>query len=307
MLNTHKLCSYSQINVYICQLSLYPFVVSVSILEKIIAVKKLEVAELESQFSIEHFKAKAKALKVVSKSFYDSLFNSKKPAIIAEVKRASPSKGMIREDLNPVQTAKDFAEAGAACLSILTDTSFFKGEKKYILEIKNSLKNDCPAILRKDFIIDELQIWESLALGADAILLIVAALNTKKLAALITESHKAGLDILIEIHNEKELNTLSESIKLIKELPKIIIGINNRNLNTFETNLEVTKELAIQVKNKIKVTRSLLITESGIFTSEDLQKLDSYGAQGFLIGESLVAEGNPGQNLKTLIEGFHLA
>jgi len=276
-----------------------------SILDKIIKVKKLEVAKLKSKQDLSELKSQALNLKTYRKSFYDSLKSSPKPAIIAEVKRASPSKGVIREDLDPVQTAIEYSNAGAACLSVLTDTEFFQGKKSYILKIKNKLKETCPAVLRKDFIIDSYQIWESLALGADSILLIVAALSTESLKELILESREAGLDVLIEIHNEPELEKLCEALTNVEQsLPNLVIGINNRDLNSFETNLETTKNLATKVKAKSQFNESLLITESGIFTSDELIQLESYGAEGFLIGESLVAKGSPEANLKALIEGF---
>jgi indole-3-glycerol phosphate synthase len=160
--------------------------------------------------------------------------------------------------------------------------------------------------LRKDFIIDPLQVWESRLLGADAILLIVAALSKTSLLELCAEASQAGLDVLIEVHNQEELTLLIEVIKesQASSLPEFLLGINNRNLHTFETDLDVTRALASKAKDSVLGREMVIVSESGIFNPNDAHYVYKNGAQALLIGESLVAKGDPGENLRELIEGF---
>lgn len=274
-----------------------------SILNEILAVKRKEIAELAQSDSLEDLRAK-NFNNSRTPSFANALTSCPAPAIIAEIKRASPSRGMIRADLDPISTARDFARAGAACLSVLTDEQFFKGTADFIPQIKSSLADQCPPILRKDFIIDALQVWQSKQLGADAILLIVAALEKNKLTELCFEAQRAGLDVLIEIHNEQELNLLVSAAHDSKDFPAFLLGINNRDLHTFTTDLNVTKALAQNAVQAFQGREIVIVSESGIFKAEDAQYLYQNGADALLIGESLVAEGEPGENLKLLIEGF---
>ncbi|MFC7370517.1 indole-3-glycerol phosphate synthase TrpC [Fictibacillus iocasae] len=200
--------------------------------------------------------------------------NSSSPALIAEVKKASPSKGIIRQNFDPVQIAKDYEKSGAACLSVLTDEQFFQGSLNYLKEIR---KFTSIPLLRKDFIIDEAQIEESLHYGADAILLIAAAMPASRLRCLHERAERAGLDVLVEVHSAQELKTITA------ELSPTLIGINNRNLNTFHTDLNTTFELRPLIPPD-----SIIVSESGIRSFEDVQKLQSAGIDAMLVGETLM-------------------
>jgi indole-3-glycerol phosphate synthase len=210
---------------------------------------------------------------------------SKKPAIIAEIKKASPSKGVIRENFKPLEIAQDYAMSGATCLSILTDKDFFQGSEAYL----QMARNTCPLpVLRKDFMIDPYQIHESRALGADCVLLIVAALQDEQMHELATTATDLGMDVLVEIHDSDEL-------KRALTLDTKLIGINNRNLRTFETSLQTTLEL----KQGIPDDR-LVITESGIHTQKDVQLMLDNGVYAFLVGEAFMRAEYPGQKMQAL-------
>jgi indole-3-glycerol phosphate synthase len=278
--------------------------VKVSILDQILDKKREEISAAKAKSSLEILKQRAKSV-AAPRSLAKSLAERPFPAIIAEIKRASPSKGMIREDLNPIETAREYVDSGAAALSILTDREFFKGELSFLSQAREVIK-DTP-ILRKDFVIDPYQIWESRAAGADAILLIVKALDYERLLSLFREAQAAELDVLIETHSISELQ---KALKMLEQSPKVsqstpVIGVNNRNLATFEVSLENTKEIS-QALHQSQPTyageRLQLVAESGIHTADDLSCLSSYGADAFLIGESLVRHGSPGENLAHLIK-----
>jgi indole-3-glycerol phosphate synthase len=210
---------------------------------------------------------------------------SKKPAIIAEIKKASPSKGVIRENFKPLEIAQDYAMNGASCLSILTDKDFFQGSEAYLQMARQS----CPLpILRKDFMIDPYQIHESRALGADCILLIVAALEDDQMHELADITTELGMDVLVETHNAEELE---RALKLETQL----IGINNRNLRTFETSLQTTLDL----KQSIPDDR-LVITESGIHTQDDVQLMLDNDVYTFLVGEAFMRADSPGKKMREL-------
>jgi len=211
--------------------------------------------------------------------------NAQKPAIIAEIKKASPSQGVIREDFKPLEIAQDYALNGATCLSILTDKDFFQGSEAYLQMVRQS----CPLpVLRKDFMIDVYQIYESRALGADCILLIVAALDDKQMHTLADTATELGMDVLVETHNEAEL-------KRALTLDTPLIGINNRNLRTFETSLQTT----ISLKAMIPDDR-LIITESGIHTPDDVALMQSQDINGFLVGEAFMRAESPGHKMREL-------
>jgi indole-3-glycerol phosphate synthase len=208
-------------------------------------------------------------------------------SVIAEIKKASPSKGVIREKFNPVDIARSYEEYGAACLSILTDEQYFQGDLKYLNLVKQEV--DLP-ILRKDFIVDPYQIYESKINGADCILLIAAILSDQQLVEYEKIAHGLGMAVLVEAHDAKELDS---SLTLQTEL----IGINNRNLKTFDVTLDTTLDL----KNKIGKDK-IVVTESGIFTKSDVELMNKNDVHTFLIGESFMRHENPGEALNKLFE-----
>ena len=208
-------------------------------------------------------------------------------SVIAEIKKASPSKGVIREKFNPVDIARSYEEYGAACLSILTDEQYFQGDLKYLNLVKQEV--GLP-ILRKDFIVDPYQIYESKINGADCILLIAAILSDQQLVEYEKIAHDLGMAVLVEAHDAKELDS---SLQLQTEL----IGINNRNLKTFDVTLDTTLDL----KNKIGKDK-IVVTESGIFTKSDVELMNKNDVHTFLIGESFMRHENPGEALNKLFE-----
>ena len=289
-----------------------------SILERIIKTKQDEIHHLTSAEALAELKDKALACPP-PRGFGAALHRAKPPAVIAEIKRASPSRGAIRPDLNPAETAVGFALNGATCLSVLTDEKFFGGKLEFIAQIKRafSVQRVQPIpILRKDFIIHPAQVWETRAAGADAGLLIAAALSADALTALLHEFFAASLDVLVEVHTEEELlaalNALGEMADSSTGPAQAVLGINNRDLGTFATDLETTKRLGADLRNHFRTPEAhsslhdlVLVSESGILNGADMRRLASYGAQAFLVGESLVASGDPGENLTRLISEFH--
>jgi indole-3-glycerol phosphate synthase len=213
--------------------------------------------------------------------------------LIAEVKKASPSAGVICKDFDPVRIAKEYEAAGASCLSVLTDEKFFQGSLDHLRQIRAAVKLP---LLRKDFIIDERQILEAIEWGADAILLIVAILTDEQLEKFHSLAAEAGLAILVEVHDEEELN------RAMKISPQLI-GVNNRDLKTFKVDLTTTERLAAKLFSP-PATRhsSLLVAESGIHTRADVERLKKCGAEAILVGESLVKQGNIGAKVRELFK-----
>ncbi|WP_079526573.1 indole-3-glycerol phosphate synthase TrpC [Halobacillus hunanensis] len=252
-------------------------------LETILAVKKQEIERM-------YLPEEADVSKY---SFYQSLKQSPYTAgLIAEVKKASPSKGIIREDFNHVMVGKQYSDAGVQAISVLTDQHFFQGHRDFLTDIKKFV--DVP-VMRKDFIIDPVQVAESQLIGADAILLIGEALEAGKLHELYLQAYEAGLEVLVEVHSEETLEGV------LKEFTPEIIGINNRNLHTFETTLEQTKQIAKLVPNDC-----LLVSESGIFTYDDIEQVAGYGAEAVLVGESLMRQANIKQAVSQLMKGVNV-
>ena len=206
-------------------------------------------------------------------------------AIIAEAKKASPSKGIIRKNFDIEQIAQSYQSGGATCLSVLTDVDYFQGSLDFLTQAKNAC---ALPVIRKDFIIDEYQIYQSRLAQADCILLIVAALEPARLAELSFCARHAGMDVLVEVHNESELEHALE-------LEGVLLGINNRNLRTFETSLNTTLDLLAKVPDGIPV-----VTESGIHLREDVQLMNEHGVYAFLIGEAFMRADMPGEKLKEL-------
>ncbi|MGR9099174.1 MAG: indole-3-glycerol phosphate synthase TrpC, partial [Gammaproteobacteria bacterium] len=251
------------------------------ILKKILDKKAKEVAAGKADRPLSMLKEIASEAEK-PRGFYAALQRKAvagKPAIIAEIKKASPSKGVMRENFQPVEIARDYGMNGATCLSVLTDKDFFQGSEAYLDMIHKS----CPLpVLRKDFMIDPYQIYEARALGADCILLIVAALEDAQMQELSETAAELDMDVLVESHDERELE---RALKLDTKL----IGINNRNLRTFETRLETTLEL----KKRIPDDR-LVITESGILTRDDVRLMMDNGVYAFLVGETFMRAESPG-------------
>ena len=207
------------------------------------------------------------------------------PAVIAEIKKASPSKGVIRGNFIPTEIAQSYASAGAACLSVLTDVDFFQGSDAYLLQAHDACSLP---ILRKDFIVEEYQIYESRALGADCILLIAAALNDDQLRNYAQLARMLQMDVLLEVHDAQELQRALQ-------IDVTMIGINNRNLRSFEVNLQTT----ITLKKKVP-DNMLIVTESGILTRADVQLMQSNGVNAFLVGEAMMRAQDPGLELQSL-------
>ena len=251
-------------------------------LDRIVETKKSEVQRLKETLNISEAKQRIAAMPP-TRGFEAALRSPKRNgmALIAEVKKASPSKGLIREDFNPVELAQAYEAAGADCLSVLTDSEYFQGRAEYLTRIREVVKLP---LLRKDFVIDELQIYEARLIGADAVLLIAAILPTDRLRQLKALAESIGLDALIEVHNKEELE------RVLKVTDHGLIGVNNRNLHTFETSLTVTAELATYVPEQ-----ALLISESAIRTAEDIAYVGSNGAKGVLIGETFMRRPDIGE------------
>ncbi|MCC6933291.1 MAG: indole-3-glycerol phosphate synthase TrpC [Deltaproteobacteria bacterium] len=269
-----------------------------SILDKILEFKKKEVAETEKACPLAKLQNMAEQFK--PRGFREKLESSSFPAIIAEIKKASPSKGMIRADLDPLEAAKSYAQNGAACLSVLTEEKFFSGSLSYLRDIRQALPYI--PLLRKDFIFCEYQLWEGLAYGADAVLLIVKALSPGDLKSLYLKATDLGLDVLIEIHDREEGKILAAIINSVGNLSNLLVGINNRNLSTFDVSLDVSEDLIAFLDLEIAPDKQVFfVSESGIFNAEDLLQLKQAKANAFLIGESLVKTGECGANLQALI------
>lgn len=261
------------------------------ILDIILARKREEVAQLRRNHSVDSLRARI-AQQSEPRGFAQALrgrADAGKPAVIAEIKRASPSKGLIRADFDPAWIAGEYESGGAACLSILTDEDFFQGSADDFIAARNAVQ--LPAI-RKDFIVDELQVLESRAIGADCILLIASALAPQRLAALYRNARDLGMDVLIEVHDYDELRAVLGA----RIGGGLLIGINNRNLRSFETRLETTLDLLPWLPPGHEV-----VTESGIGSSADVRRMLDAGVQRFLVGESLMRQPNPGVALRRLI------
>lgn len=252
-----------------------------TVLRKIIARKWEEIAERKAQVSLEQLKARA-AQQAPARGFVKAIENKiaqGKAGVIAEIKKASPSKGVIREHFVPAELARCYEQGGAACLSILTDVDFFQGADEYLQQARAAVSLP---VIRKDFLVDEYQIYEARAMGADCVLLIVSALSSEKLKELNTLAQSIGLDVLVEVHDEAELD-------IALELPNKLIGINNRNLHTFDVTLETTYKLLDKIGSE-----RIVVTESGILAPADVQAMRSKNVNAFLVGEAFMRADEPG-------------
>ena len=257
------------------------------ILNKIIAVKREEIAAAIERKSLAAMRADAES-RVFTRDFVGALramIAAGKPAVIAEIKKASPSKGVLRANFIPADIAQSYAEYGAACLSVLTDQQFFQGSIDYLKQARASCSLP---VLRKDFIVDAYQVYESRVMGADCILLIAACLDDAQMKAFEALAMSLDMAVLVEVHDEAELE---RALKLKTPL----IGVNNRDLNTFEVSLDTT----LTLKGKVPADR-LLVTESGISTLEDVRRLRDANINAFLVGEAFMRADDPGAALAHL-------
>lgn len=257
------------------------------ILKRILARKAEEVAERSARAPLRELAARVADLPP-TRGFVAALeakIDEGEPAVIAEIKKASPSKGVIREDFDPAAIAASYAANGAACLSVLTDRDFFQGSEAYLEQARAAC---ALPILRKDFTIDAYQVYEARAIGADCILLIVSALDDPTLLELSLLASELDLDVLVEVHDEVELERALG-------VPAPLIGVNNRNLRTFETSLDTT----LTLRDRVDGGR-LLVTESGIHTRADVEKMQDAGIDAFLVGEAFMRAPDPGAELARL-------
>ncbi len=258
-------------------------------LEEICANKREEVAARKRVHSLSELGAMA-AEQSAPRGFEASLRRASADGfgLIAEIKRASPSKGLIREDFRPADHARDYQAGGAACLSVLTDAPYFQGHEDFLIEARASC--DLP-VLRKDFMVDPWQVAEARSIGADAILIIVAALEDSEMAEIEAAALERGMDVLVEVHDEAELERATR-------LTSRLIGVNNRNLKTFKTDLATTERLSALAPQE-----ALLVGESGIATHADCQRLARSGVRSFLVGESLMRADNVADATRDLLRG----
>jgi indole-3-glycerol phosphate synthase len=262
------------------------------ILQRIIAEKWREIERARANVSPQEMATRANRRASPPRGFaaaIEAASRQGRPAVIAEIKRASPSRGVIREDFNVPEIARDYEQAGATCLSVLTDVSFFQGSNDYLRVAHDAVSLP---ILRKDFIVDPYQVHEARTIGADCILLIAAVLDQREMRALSDVATDLGMDVLVEVHNQLEMDaalTLGPSM----------IGINNRDLHTFKVSLDTTLGLLSQVPSG-----TLVISESGISSPADVLRLSEAGVGGFLVGESMMREPSPGDKLRELFDGL---
>lgn len=260
------------------------------ILKKIIKRKLVEVEEHRALVSLPDIKKRANADNIATapRSFVYALqrkIQAGQPAVIAEIKKASPSKGVIRENFVPSEIAMSYEKGGATCLSVLTDVDFFQGSDIYLKQAREVCSLP---VLRKEFIIDPYQVYEARGMGADCILLIVACLTDTQLKELTELAHSLEMDVLVEVHDAEELKRA-----LPLELP--MIGINNRNLRTFETSLQTTIDLLKQIPDDC-----IVVTESGIHNKEDVALMQQHNVNAFLVGEAFMRAEDPGEKLAEL-------
>jgi len=257
------------------------------ILDRILARKVEEIGERSTRVPMAELIARVAGLPDTRgfAAAIEAKIEAGLPAVIAEIKQASPSKGVIRADFDPAAIAQAYAEGGATCLSVLTDADFFHGHEDYLRQARAACMLP---LLRKDFTIDAYQVYEARAIGADCILLIVAALDDSSLLELSLLAAELDLDVLVEVHDEDELGRALE-------IPAPLIGINNRNLRNFEVSLDTS----IKLRERVPADR-LLVSESGIATSADISRLRAAGIHAFLVGETFMRAADPGKALKQL-------
>lgn len=268
-----------------------------SVLQRIVATKHEEVAVAKQQTSLDDLKSQAKNITEPRRGFSDALRGANL-GVIAEIKKASPSKGIINHNFDPIAFAKQYETAGATCLSVLTDRDYFQGADEYLVAARAACKLP---VLRKDFMVDEYQIYQSFVLGADCILLIMACLDDATAKRLHDVSIALGMDVLIEIHTQEEL----DRALLLPKSKHNIYGVNNRNLNTFEVDLQTTLDLKQNLLTSLESSSDpspLIVTESGIHSAGDIRLMLDSNINLFLIGEQFMKTENPGAALQSLLE-----
>jgi indole-3-glycerol phosphate synthase len=272
------------------------------ILEEIVWAKDREITSARERVSLEQLRQQLVGLPAC-RDFAAALRAScRKPAVIAEVKKASPSKGVIRNDFDPVAIAQGYAAGGASCLSVLTDKQFFQGGFEVLVEVRQAV--ELP-LLCKDFILSPYQLYQARAAGADAALLIAAILDDQDLTYLHKAARSLGLAVLIEVHDASELARVL-ALPLWQQAgagAHTLIGINNRDLSTFVTDLATTEQLTSQFAEQLRGTGALLVSESGLFSRDDLDSVQSAGADAVLVGEALMRQADVTAALEALIEG----
>lgn len=259
------------------------------ILKKILDTKQQEIAAAVAQNPLAQVRAAAEASSQ-PRDFTEAIQSRAgkgRPAVIAEIKKASPSKGIIRADFRPAEIAASYEKGGAACLSVLTDKQYFQGSSEYLQQARGACSLP---VLRKDFMIDPYQVYEARAMGADCILLIVAALQLSQMQELEALAHELGMAVLVESHDGDELD-------LALQLKTSLIGINNRNLRTFDVSLGITLDLLPQIPQD-----RMVITESGIFTADDVALMQDNGVNAFLVGEAFMRQPDPGMELARVFQ-----
>lgn len=262
-----------------------------TILHEILDRKKSEIEAARRVVPDDEMSRRAREASWEPRGFRQALHRGQAPAIIAEIKRRSPSKGLLRPDLQPVDCAKAYAAGGAAALSVLTDEHFFGGKLEFLFAIRDEVSLP---LLRKDFIVDAYQIDEARVAGADAVLLIVAALDPELLSRLHKHAEGLGLDALVEVHDESEL-------EIALAAGATLVGANNRNLATFEVDLAVTERLGRRLASSVSGAREItLVAESGIADPADIDRMTAAGARAFLVGESLMREADLSAALRQL-------
>ena len=257
------------------------------ILKKIVKRKLEEISAGQQQISLQEMQSRAAAADSC-RGFVDAIVNkiaADKAAVIAEIKKASPSKGILRENFIPAEIAQSYQQGGAACLSILTDVDFFQGSNAYLQQARAACSLP---VIRKDFIIDPYQVYEARAINADCILLIAACLEDEQMAELNDLAHELGMDVLVEVHDEQELQ---RALKLNNRL----MGINNRDLRTFDVTLQTTLKMLDQMPSE-----AIVVTESGILGRDDVTLMRDNQVNAFLVGEAFMRADNPGERLAEL-------
>lgn len=261
-----------------------------NILDRILRDKRKEVASSKKAVPLSFIKEAALKLPAKRFSLRKALLSKKTIRVIAEIKRRSPSKGLLCRDFDPARIARQYAANGAAALSVLTDKKYFGGSASFVPRVKQAVSIP---VLRKDFVIDEYQVYETRLLNADALLLIVRALSPGRMRSLYQTACRLGLDVLFEVHSAAEL-------KKALKLKPAIVGVNNRDLATFKVDLGLSERLSEMIPRK-----TLFVSESGVHSGGDLRRLQAVGADAVLVGESLMKDKHPGKALQRLLGSFH--